>query len=411
MEMRRNNKGTMNITICGCGNGAHACAALLSKKGHSVNIFSPLSKEVELFKTNFEQNGGLTLQIGAGLLAKKGNGFQNHDSNQKLNLNRITDKPEEIIPDSDLIIIIVPAFAHGTVLTCIKKYVSEKSRIVVLPSRGGLEFEINSILPHANVIAFQTLPWACRTRKFGSEINVSGLKNKIQAAAMPADLSPVYFLELEELFDLKIERLKSVLTLTLANVGQIFHPGIMYGLFRNNPAATFTETEIPLFYENVDEATADILSRMSDEIRTVAGALSKVNAEVESDKVLHVKDWLLSSYEGLIEDTSSLQSMFHTNGAYKGIKAPTQKNADGSYAPDFSVRYIVEDIPYGLLVTRSMAEMLQVETPVIDEVLSNIGKWVHYDYLGMLKEVKSLAKISRLPEFYGINSMEKLNAL
>jgi len=53
----------MNITICGCGNGAHACAALLSRKGHSINIFSPLSKEVELFKTNYEQNNGLTLQI------------------------------------------------------------------------------------------------------------------------------------------------------------------------------------------------------------------------------------------------------------------------------------------------------------------------------------------------------------
>ena len=87
----------MNITICGCGNGAHACAALLSRKGHSVNIFSPLSTEVELFKTNYEQNNGLTLQIGAGLLAKAGNGFKNHDSNEKLKLNRITDKAEEII--------------------------------------------------------------------------------------------------------------------------------------------------------------------------------------------------------------------------------------------------------------------------------------------------------------------------
>lgn len=397
----------MNIAICGCGNGAHACAALLSRKGHSVSIFSPLSTEVELFKTNYEQNNGLTLQIGAGLLAKEGNGFKNHDSDEKLKLNRITDKAEEIIPDSDIIIIIVPAFAHGPVLNCIKKYVSEKSRIVVLPSRGGLEFEVNSIMPDAKVIAFQTLPWACRTKRFGSEINVSGLKNKIQAAAMPADMSPIFFLELEDLFDLKIERLKSVLTLTLANVGQIFHPGIMYGLFRKNPAATFTEAEIPLFYENVDEETANILSVMSDEIRAVACALSRVNPEVESDKVLHVKDWLMDSYEGLIEDTSSLHSMFHTNGAYKGIKAPTKKVAEGLYAPDFGVRYIVEDIPYGLLVTRSMAEMLQVETPVIDEVLSNIGKWVHYDYLGMLIEVKKLARISRLPEFYGINSADE----
>jgi hypothetical protein len=410
----------MNITICGCGNGAHACAALLSKKGHTVNIYSPLSKEVELFKTNYENNNGLTLTIGEGLLAEAGSGFASHNSKQsdfgietieKLKLNKITDNPAEVIPDSSIIIIIVPAFAHGNIFTCIKEYVSENNLIVILPSRGGIEFEVTSIIPHANVVAFQTLPWACRLKKFGSEINISGVKNKIQAASIPADMPPALFNELEELLGLKIERLKSILTLTLANVGQIFHPGIMYGLFKDNPGVTFEEKDIPLFYENVDEKIANILSSMSDEIRAVACELSKISEDVEPDKVLHVKEWLLGSYEGLIEDTSSLQSMFHTNGAYKGIKVPTKKIENGRYAPDFGARYIVEDIPYGLLVTRSIAEMVNVNTPVIDEVLSSIGKWINYDYLGKLKDIKILAKKSRMPEFYCINSKEKLVGL
>lgn len=401
----------MNITICGCGNGAHACAALLSRKGHTVNVFSPLSKEIELFRANYAQNSGISLQIGAGLLAKTGSCFGTHDPSKKLKLNKITDNPKEVIPDSALIIIIVPAFAHGNVLACIKEYVSGSSRIVVLPSRGGLEFEVNTIMPHAQIVAFQTLPWACRIKKFGSEINVSGLKNKIQAAAIPADMPQAYFTELEELFDLKIEKLKSVLTLTLANIGQIFHPGIMYGLFKNNPAVTFKEADIPLFYESVDEEIAGILANMSDEIRAVARALSKVNADVESDKVLHITDWLKVSYEGLIADESSLPGMFRTNAAYKGIKTPTVKLANGLYAPDFGARYIVEDIPFGLLVTRSIAGMLQVDTPVIDEVLSNIGKWINYDYFEKLKAVKSLAPKSRLPEFHGVYSREQLGGL
>jgi len=392
----------MNITICGCGNGAHACAALLSKKGHAVNIYSPLSREVELFKTNYETGNGLALTMQSDSRIEM---FKN------LKLNKITDKPEEVIPDSSTIIIIVPAFAHKNIFTCIKKYVSKNNLIVVLPSRGGIEFEVNSIMPNANVVAFQTLPWACRLKKFGSEINISGVKNKIQAAAMPTDMPSAFFNDLEELLDLKIERLKSTLTLTLANIGQIFHPGIMYGLFKNNPDITFMEKDIPLFYENVDENIAAILSSMSDEIREVARALNKVNEKVESDKVLHAKEWMIGAYDGLIEDTSSLHSMFHTNGAYKGIKAPTKKMSNGMHAPDFGARYIVEDIPYGLLVTRSIAEMVNVETPVIDEVLSNIGKWVHYDYLGKLKDVKNLAKKSRLPEFYCINSIEKLITL
>jgi hypothetical protein len=398
----------MKITICGCGNGAHACAALLSRKGHAVNIYSPLSNEVQLFKTNYANNNGLTLQIGGGLSAQAGSEFNDYDQEQKLKLNEITDKPGEVIPDSAIIIIIVPAFAHGNMLRSIKDHVSVNSKIVILPSRGGIEFEVKSILPNAKVVAFQTLPWACRIKKFGSEINLSGVKNKIQAAAMPSDLSQEFFPELEELLGLKIERLKSILTLTLANVGQIFHPGIMYGLFKNDSTATFSEADVPLFYENVDENTAALLSGMSDEVRAVACALAKVNQDVESDKVLHVRDWLLGSYEGLIGDTSSLQKMFFTNGAYKGIKAPMKRLENNRYAPDFGARYIVEDIPYGLLVTRSMAEMVNVSTPLIDEVLRNIGNWVDYDYLGKLAEVKCLAAKSRLPEFYGIHSLENL---
>ena len=401
----------MNITICGCGNGAHACAALLGRKGHSINIFSPLAKEVERFKASYGQNSGMTLQIGEGLLAKTGGVFGAQDQNRRVKLNKITDNPEEVIPDSSLIIVIVPAFAHGNVLASIKDYVAETSRIVVLPSRGGLEFEARTIMPTAQFIAFQTLPWACRTKKFGSEINVSGLKNKIQAASIPADLPQAYFTELEELFDLKIERLKSALTLTLANIGQIFHPGIMYGLFRKNPCVTFKEEDIPLFYESVDEEIAGILANMSNEIRTVAHELSKVNPEVECEKVLHITDWLRVSYEGLITDMSSLHSMFRTNAAYKGIKTPMVKASDNLYAPDFSARYIVEDIPFGLLVTRSIASMLQVDTPVIDEVLNSIGRWTNFDYGEKLKAVQSLASKSRLPEFHGVNSSQQLRGL
>lgn len=407
----------LNITICGCGNGAHACAALLSKKGHTVNIYSPLTSEIELFKTNYEKSNGLTLKIGVGILAGLGKGTEDNSqvSNSKeeifegLKVNKVTDKAEEVIPDASIIIVIAPSFAHRNILNCIKEYVSKNSLIAFMPSRGGVEFEVNSIIPNANVVAFQTLPWACRIKTFGSEINISGVKNRIQAAAMPGDMSPVFLYELEQLLDLKIDRLKSIFTLTLANVGQIFHPGIMYGIFKNNPKATFKEEDIPLFYQSVDEEIADILSNMSEEIRSVARELSKVNEDIECDKVLHIRDWLIGSYEGIIEDTSSLQRMFYTNGAYKGIKAPAKKLDNGMYAPDFGARYIVEDIPYGLLITRSVAEMLNVKTPVIDEVLSSIGKWVNNDYLGNLKHIKELSNRSRLPEFYGINSAAKLH--
>jgi len=38
--------------------------------------------------------------------------------------------------------------------------------------------------------------------------------------------------------------------------------------------------------------------------------------------------------------------------------------------PDFDYRYLREDIPYGLVVTRAFAEIAAVPTPIIDQVIA-----------------------------------------
>lgn len=406
----------LNVTVCGCGNGSHACAALLSKKGHNVNIYSPITKEIELFKQNYENSNGLTLKMGSGImegLSKDNNEYANANNDiqvyDNLKLNIITDKAEEVIPHSSLIIVITPSFAHRNIINNIKELVTQDSVVIFLPSRSGIEYEVNNLMPGINVIAFQTLPWACRIKTFGSEIYISGVKNKIQAASMPPSMNDIFFNELEALLEMRIERLKHVTTLSLANVGQIFHPGIMYGLFKNNPYATFYEDNLPLFYQGITEETAEMLSNMSLEIKKVADELSKVNPLVESEKVLHIKDWLMDSYDGIIGDCSSVYSMITTNEAYKGIKAPVKKVGEYVYAPDFGCRYIVEDIPYGLLITKSMASMMNVNTPVIDEVISSLGKWTGYDYLGKLNDVMEFSSKSRIPQLYGTQNINDYN--
>ena len=48
--------------------------------------------------------------------------------------------------------------------------------------------------------------------------------------------------------------------------------------------------------------------------------------------------------------------------------------ADGVFIPDFQTRYLTEDVPFGLLVTRGIAELAGTATPVVDKVLS----WAQY---------------------------------
>lgn len=54
---------SLKIAVCGCGNGAHTCAALMSRKGHVVSIYSPIEEEIQIFQRNYKENGGLDALI------------------------------------------------------------------------------------------------------------------------------------------------------------------------------------------------------------------------------------------------------------------------------------------------------------------------------------------------------------
>lgn len=53
-----------------------------------------------------------------------------------------------------------------------------------------------------------------------------------------------------------------------------------------------------------------------------------------------------------------------------GLVHPCIKGKDGKFRPNFASRYMTEDIPYGLLVMKGIAEVAGVETPKIDMVLN-----------------------------------------
>ena len=46
-----------------------------------------------------------------------------------------------------------------------------------------------------------------------------------------------------------------------------------------------------------------------------------------------------------------------------------KKTDSGQYVPDFSHRYLTEDVPMGLVVLRGVATIVGVNTPTMDEVL------------------------------------------
>jgi len=388
-----------NITVCGGGNAAHAIIPILRKNfSGTINLFLPYGDEVAHFNKLIDQKRHITATIDG----KRLNGRP----------DKASKFAKEVCQDADLVLMPLPAFAHEQILLQLVPFLKDEAIVGAIPARSGFEYAALKILKDNKrekimIFGMQTLPWACRIKKYAVKVDVLGTKESVGMAAFPRQVTSELASFLTQTLDLTIEPLPNMLTLSLANVGQIIHPGIMYGLFKGKEKIKFRKEKIPLFYQGVTKEMAQILKAMSEEILALTKAIKNVDANINLDHVLSLKDWLVHSYNESIADKSSLQACFVTNSAYQGLTAP-MKNERDYYLPDFQSRYLTEDVPFGLLVTKSIAQSAKVDTPIIDEVIFTTSRWMEKEYVKRgLFEGKDI-KDARIPQNYGINNLEDI---
>ena len=384
----------MQITICGGGNAAHTLAGLMAAQQElRVNVYTPFSEEVRQWLQGTTARGGITVITPDGTLTGRP--------------HRVSAEPAAVIPGSRLVLLALPAFAHESTLRAIAPHLEDGVWVGVLPARGGFYWGARHTLgdkkDRVTIFGLQTLPWACRIQQYGREVAILGTKAEVDLATHPAHHAGEIITLLNDLLRIRLRPIASFLGLTLADRGQIIHPGIMYGLFHNWDGRPYDEA--PLFYQGVTAATAGILQQLSDEVQTVRAVLENRYPELDLTAVQPLSEWLLRSYGDMITDTSSLQSCFVTNRSYVGLRAP-MRPAGGGLVPDFQARYLAEDVPYGLVVTRGIAELAQVATPAIDRVITWAQAGLEKKYLvkGKLKGRDVVA--SRAPQPYGFEKLD-----
>ena len=133
-----------------------------------------------------------------------------------------------------------------------------------------------------------------------------------------------------------------------------------------------------------------------------------VFVETNCLQVLHIHLWFVRRYSHDISDTSTLYKAIQTNAAYQGIKHPVQTTEDGKFVPDFTHRYMTEDVPYGLVVIRGIAEIVGVKTPNIDKVLTWCQEKMGKEYLVNSKLRGKDVASSRAPQRYGFTTLESI---
>lgn len=330
-----NNKG--HICICGGGNLGHIIAGIAAYKGYNVSL---LTRKPQLWKSSLS------------ITDNEGKKFIG-------NLTAITNDASKIIPQADIVLLCLPGFAIEEELSIIHPHLKQGCHIGSVVCSTGFFFIASRILnPNTSLFGFQRTPFIARINQYGQSANLLGYKKELQLAILnnenPEELQKTF----QDITNTPVRLLNHFLEASLTNSNPILHPARLYSIFR-----TWSKNDIytePLsFYSSWDNTSSEILIACDNEFQNILNALP---IQIE-----HIPT-LLSYYES--SDAVSLSNKIRSIKAFKDIMAPMIKTPSG-YIPDFSNRYFLEDFPFGLLIIKSIGEILNINTPNIDEIL----KW------------------------------------
>ena len=147
-------------------------AAYLAIKGYSVNLYNRTYSKIE----PIVKMKGIELE-------GEVNGFGR--------LNYVSDNIEEVIRDTDVVLVVVPAFAHGSIAERCAPYLEDGQIVILNPGRTAGALEFLNILHergnNKNVIVAEAQTFIFASRSDGpASVKIYRIKKAIPIGAIPA---------------------------------------------------------------------------------------------------------------------------------------------------------------------------------------------------------------------------------
>lgn len=338
--MNTNEKGVNRVFVCGGGHQGLSMAAHLSLNGVAVTLWNRTPGNIRKVIDTKE------------ILC---NGVVNGTAK----IEKASSNIEEVI--SDFVMVTTPSSAHRDVARQLAPYVHRNMIIILNPGRtfGAIDFA-NELkrsgakeLPH--IAETQTIVYTCR-RCDDNQTTIFTIKRDVKIAVikgsddqyimkkLPDCLKPYFVLE------------RSIGYTSFGNVGMVLHcaPILMN--------IGWIESEIvdfKYYYDGISRTVAAFIQKIDDERIAVAKAMG---FGIES-----VADWLRRTYGvGGVD----LYECIRNNECYKEIDAPSK----------IECRYLLEDIPNGLVPIEYLGKELQVGTPNITMLIDLANSILERDF-------------------------------
>jgi opine dehydrogenase len=351
----------MKITVLGGGNGAFITAADLALKGHRITLC-----ELPHLKKNIEgvmQSRSIDLQI-----------VGTPGMNPGLaHLEKVTTDMKEALEGAEVILMVMPAFAQKPFAEACVPSLEEGQTVVLTPGNfgGALEFfNLFSQKGKGQKIAISEMECMIYSgfKSAPTSAWVSGYKKGLRLAAFPGkDTDQVMERMLPIYPDLKPAR--NVLETGLRNINTVVHAPIV---IHNAGWIEKTKGKFLFYWEGCTPGVAHSAEAVDRE-RITLGQRFGFNLPSMLDVSL---EWY--GHEGA--KGKNLYEVLSTNPAYVKDDAPGTLHH----------RFLLEDIPYGMVPMESLGRLTGVPTPVTSAIITLASELTQIDFRSQARDLKYL---------------------
>jgi hypothetical protein len=396
----------LTVTIVGGGSSAHTLIPLLSAANYHVNLLTrkpnKWSKDIEL---QYRSTDGEVLKRFYGQLSK------------------ISSDPKQVIPETDVVILCMPVSQYRNALHHFGPYLNSEKKVYVGAVYGQAGFnwmvdEVKKDLDLENIIpfCFGLIPWICRIQAYGKVGITYGIKPINIAAVSPK--SEFDFLNQMILSKVcvgwfgksEVRQADNFLSLTFSVDNQIIHPSRCYGLFMKHGGEWDAYEDIPYFYRDFDQFSADVLRKLDADYTKVRTCIKE---KYPKKKFTYMLDYLTQDKVTNKTEEYNFVESFRLSRTLGAIKPPTVKTKNGTWKINTNHRFFTDDIHYGLCIAKWAADRFELEVPTIDSII----KWaqnlrgetlIENGKLKLDSEDLNKKFVSGIPYFYGYRTIDDI---
>ncbi len=315
--------------VIGGGNGGQSLSGHLGLMGFPVRLYDIIPETVEAVNKQggIEMNGAVQ-------------GFGK--------VEFATGNIAEAVDGADIIMVVTPALAHQSIARDCAPHLTDGQTILLHPGAtfGALEFKktIKDEKCNANVTIAEasSLLYACRTLKPG-HASIYGIKNKLMVASLPAAESKNVVKMLNTAFP-QMCAAENVFATSLENPNAMMHPGPTL----LNTSLIESGRQWKYYWDGITPSVGAFVEEMDKERIALGKAFG-----IELTPILA----LYKELYGI--DAETLSEAVKQNQAYRDIEG--QKT--------LRTRYILEDIPMGLVPMISLGRQAGTDVSMMETVV------------------------------------------